>query len=319
MRHVFLFSFAALTASLAAFACGGDDPAGDGSSSGSGSSSGASSTSSGGGSSGSTSSSGGASSSSSSGNPSAGCGKPGAATGFQASLSINAGGQARGYSIAVPGNYDANRKYPVVFAFHGDGGDGSSARSAFKFETAHGSDAIFVYPNGTNKTWDLDTWDSTKNKDVLLIDALVASVKSTYCVDESKVFAAGFSRGGFFANHLGCQRGGVVAAVASHGGGGPYDGTNKNYDENGNLVCPGQPIPVLLVIGANDGLLTDSKESEKFWVFKNACKAATSASAPSPCVSHQGCSKRLDWCQIPGMGHQVWAQGTEATWAFFAP
>jgi len=304
----FVLGFGVLATFLA---CGGGDDAG-GDPGGAASSSGASGSSSSGGGGGS--SSGG--SSSSSGNPSKGCGQAGAPTGFQANLGVTAAGANRTYSIAVPATYDPARRYPVVFAFHGDGGDGASARNAFKFETAHGGDAIFVYPNGTGKTWDLDTFAADKNKDVQLVQALVDSVKTQYCVDEAKVYAAGFSRGGFFANHVGCQLGGTVRAVASHGGGGPYGG-NNDYDDNGNLKCPGQPIAALIVIGANDGLLPDSKSSRDFWRVKNTCKASTDPATPSPCVTHQGCAKPLEYCQIAGMGHQVWAEGSETTWSFF--
>lgn len=292
-----------------AAACGGDDPAPPagaqpGDDAGASSSSSSSSSGGGGGDGG--------------GGGSAGCGVPVPQKGPLTGLSIAVGSATRTYALDIPSTYDQKRAFPVIFAFHGDGGTGASAKSAFKFDATHEADAIFVYPDGRNKTWDLDTWDAARNPDIQLVDAIVAELKKSYCVQGDRFFAAGFSRGGFFANHLGCHRGGVFRGIASHGGGGPYDSTNANYDSQGRLVCPGQPIGALIVIGSQDGLLGDSRESRTFWRFKNGCQNATQASSPSPCVAHDGCSKPLTWCEIGGLGHRVWASGAEATWDFFA-
>jgi polyhydroxybutyrate depolymerase len=286
---------------VACGACGDDPPASSSSgSSGTASSSGGSS----GGSSG-------AVDSGSGGN----CSLPKAPGGFQAAQKLTVGGATRTYSIAVPADYDATRSYPVIFAFHGDGGDGASARGAFKLEATHGNEAILVYPDGLNRTWDLDTWDDATNPDIRFMDALVAAVKATYCA--ASFYAVGFSRGGFFANHVGCHRGNLFRAVSSHGGGGPYDATLKNFDAQGNLICPTKPVPALLVIGANDGLLNDSNFSRKYWTFANGCQTAAAATDPSPCVAQQGCQKPVEWCQIPGLGHGIWQNAAETTWKFF--
>ncbi len=257
---------------------------------------------------------GGSSSGGDAGPPSAGCGAP-ATGGYKTNQTISVGGQSRVYSIQIPSPYDPNKRYPVIFGFHGDGGDGSSARDAFKFESLE-KNAIYVYPNGLNTTFDLDTWDPGKNKDVMLVDALAASIKKTYCVAEARFFLAGYSRGGFFANHVACMRGGVFRAAASHSGGGPY-GPDSAYDGNGDLVCPGKPIAVIVLIGSNDGLLSDSTESRKYWTKRYKC-SGTTAAAPSPCLASTGCTTPFKWCQIPGLGHQVWSSGPQAILGFFA-
>jgi polyhydroxybutyrate depolymerase len=241
---------------------------------------------------------------------------PGA--GFLKDQSLTVGGVKRLYSISLPPSYDSKKLYPVIFAFHGDGGTGESMKNGFNFEAKHGDEAIFVYPNGTGNTWDNDTFDSTKNKDVLFIDAIVAELKANYCVQPTKFYATGFSRGGFFTSHIACQRGDVFAAVSPQGGGGPYDGSGKNFDNNGNLLCPSKrKIPVLFVIGQNDSLLKDARDGRKHWLWSNSCQAATTAAAPAPCVTYNGCGKEIKWCEIPGQGHDVWSQGTETAWQFF--
>jgi polyhydroxybutyrate depolymerase len=243
------------------------------------------------------------------------CGRAGATPGFTANAKLAVDGKERVYSISIPPSYDGQKRFPVVFAFHGDGGNGAGTKGSFNFEKSHADEAIFVYPDGLNKTWDLDTWDEKTNRDMPFIDALVAETKSAFCTDT--FFAVGFSRGGFFVNHLGCQRGDVFAAIASHGGGGPYDGSGKNYDGMGNLVCPTKPVPTLLVIGKNDGLLPDSQKSRAYWNYANGCSKTVSASTPAPCESSTGCMKAVEWCAVDGLGHGIWGQAMEKTWTFF--
>jgi polyhydroxybutyrate depolymerase len=220
----------------------------------------------------------------------------------------------RSFEMSVPALPTSG--LPLIFVFHGDGGDGAGTRNAFKFEEKYSDLAVFVYPNGKNKSWDLDTWDASKNDDIAFVDAIVADVKAKYCL--GNVYATGFSRGGFFANHLGCHRGNVFRAIVSHGGGGPYDATGQNFNAMGNLVCPTKGMSSMIVIGTNDGLLNDSRTSRKHWRIANECQDTTTPYPVfSPCVSHNGCKKPLVWCEIGGLGHQIWNQATDATWKFF--
>ena len=110
-----------------------------------------------------------------------------------------------------------------MFVFHGKGGSGSAVRGAFGLEAEAKGKAVFVYPDGLNKDWNYND-PVARNDDVQLFDAVLDKLKNDVCIDTGRVFATGFSNGGYFANHLGCYRGGVIRAVASHGGGGPVGG-----------------------------------------------------------------------------------------------
>jgi polyhydroxybutyrate depolymerase len=247
--------------------------------------------------------------------PGGACDLTAAATGDLPNQRLLVGGTSRAFALSIPGTSDGKKALPVIFVFHGDGGTGISARSYFGFEAKHGNEAIFVYPDGTGQTWNLDTWDAASNPDVQFIDAIRADLAKRYCI--SSFYATGFSRGGFFANHLGCHRGDVFRAIAGHGAGGPYDGSGTHFDAQGNLVCPTKPVPTLLVVGSNDDLLNDAVVSRKYWGFANSCQGEATATAPSPCVTYAGCSKTLEWCQIPGLGHAVWPNAADTTWDFF--
>lgn len=250
--------------------------------------------------------------------PTQGCGAPAAQSGFATGLSVQVDGATRTYALFVPPTYDVNKPYPLVFAFHGDGGNGAGIRGTMKLEEQANGAAIFVYPDGVSKTWELDQ-PAAKNKDIKLVTALVDKLSATYCTDATRRFAAGFSRGAYFANQLVCRSPRAFRGVASHGGGGPY-GLDGEYDANGNWACTA-PLPAALVVhGANDDLGDFGAESRDFYRTGNACKTTTKPYAPSPCVAYDGCAagKPLVFCKIPSMGHAFWTSGPTVTWSFFA-
>ncbi len=240
-----------------------------------------------------------------------------ATKGLSTGVKETVSGDERSYDLAVPPGYDPTRAYPIVFVFHGSGGRAEGARETFSFESFVGDEAIFVYPQGRGD-WDLDT-PAANNSDVVFFDQVLAKLEGDLCVDAARVFATGFSNGAYFANQLGCRRGGKLRAVASHGGGGPYEG-DDGYDENGNLKCAGPSPAALVVHGVDDGVvsISEAQSSLKHWKWANGCGSGESARSPEPCVAFDGCSPAVVTCQIPGLGHGVWDKGGQVTWDFFA-
>jgi polyhydroxybutyrate depolymerase len=227
-------------------------------------------------------------------------------------------GNARTYDLSVPTSYDPTRAYPLVAVFHGSGGTAENARNTFSFENISADGAVFVYPNGQGNQWDLDTAPD-ENQDVAFFDQIVSTLEERLCIDSSRVFATGYSNGAFFSNQLGCHRGDKLRAIASHAGGGPYGG-NDSYDDEGHMKCAGRPPAVMLFHGEDDSVvpLSDARLSLAHWKWANQCQDGSTARAPDPCASFDGCAKAVVWCQLPGMGHEVWGAGAKATWDFFA-
>jgi polyhydroxybutyrate depolymerase len=228
------------------------------------------------------------------------------------------GGAARTYALYVPAGYDGTRAYPIVFAFHGDGGTGASLRAGFKLEQASAGEAIFVYPDGTGKTWHIDTL-AEMTPDIAFIDAITDSLFTTYCVDSARIFATGMSRGAYFVNQLACRSRTAFRAVATHAGGGPFGVADSEWDGQGNLTCPAT-LSALQVQGLADTVVPPSEgmKPRAFWRGKNACAATTSAYGTSPCVAYDGCARPEVWCAIPGLGHALWSNASKVTWEFFA-
>jgi len=247
---------------------------------------------------------------------SAACGQAGAPTG-SSTETISVGGVDRAYVRVVPVNYDPARPYPLIFAWHGRGGNGPLARQYFGIEAAAGSDAILVYPNGLPVTADPnDTgWELTAaGRDIELFDAIQAEVASTYCV--GRTYSMGHSFGGFMSNALACFRGGTtptaVRAIASIAGGGPFG------------ACSGGPISAVIIHGMQDQVVpfTQGEGSRDAWRTDAGCAATSTAITPSPCVAYDGCTGGLaiQFCahnEPQGSGHGWPAFAAGGAWQLF--
>jgi polyhydroxybutyrate depolymerase len=247
------------------------------------------------------------------------CNKPAAQTGFLQSVSLTVSGTQRLYSLYLPTTYDGSKRFPVVLVLHGDGGTGQQIRGDLNVEAAAANGAIFAYPNGVSNTWDTDSWVDG-NRDLPFLDALIAELGKNYCTQSKRVFVTGHSRGAYMANQLACWRGGVIRAVASHSGGGPFDGTSKHFDDNGVVACPGSPIPALMLHGDADNVvdLSEGQKSLTYWSYADKCMASTTATTPSPCLSQNACTTSpVTFCKIPGLTHAVWSQAPATIWSFF--
>ncbi len=253
----------------------------------------------------------------------AGCGRAGMPVGYRNGVTLTSGGTTRTYAFSVPAGYDPSRPYPLVFVFHGDGGTGAGIRTGLPIEAAAGANAIFAYPDATTvsgRSFDLETPLAT-NPDIRFFQDLVASIGTQYCIDATRVFAAGHSRGGFFANILNCRIGtSVLRAVLPHSGS-IYSADASGYTSDGHVLCEATAASAMLVHGATDTAvpITDGVYARDQWVWAHGCASTTHAYAPSPCVEYDGCAApgRVVWCAIPGLGHGVWSMAGDAGWAFF--
>lgn len=246
--------------------------------------------------------------------PTSACNKSApSATGYETGLKLASG---RTFSRFTAANYDPKKAHALVFVFHGDGGTGASARAALNMEALAGDDAIFIYPDGTGKTWDLDKLEG-QSADLAFVDALITEHSTNYCVNPKRIFSSGFSRGGYMANHVACRMGNVIRGVAAHAGGGPYSG---KYDNQGNLVCNGGPVAAAIFNGLSDGSVAPAEgdKTVKYYARAATCAATSKPYDPSPCVTFDGCGQPLVQCKIPGLGHQVWNQGAKTSWDFFS-
>ena len=139
-------------------------------------------------------------------------------------------GESRTYLMQVPANYQASRAYPLIFVFHGAGGNGRQAYGWGLQNAAGAADnAIFVYPDAiTFQHYGIGWDDGPDGHDLPFFDGMLKDIEATRCIDTSRVFAAGFSWGGDFVITLACHRGDVIRAVAANSTDDEYNDT-KDY------------------------------------------------------------------------------------------
>jgi len=132
-------------------------------------------------------------------------------------------GVTREALIAVPATAHTTA-CPVVFAFHGHGGNMRNVAQRFAYQT-HWPQAIAVYMQGLNTPGILTDpegkrpgWQKTlgdqNDRDLKFFDAVLESLKKDYRVDAQRIYATGHSNGGGFTYLLWGARGDVLSAVA---------------------------------------------------------------------------------------------------------
>ena len=144
------------------------------------------------------------------------------ARGFE-QLEFQVDGVRREATICVPASAKATN-IPVVFVFHGHGGNMRQAARSFAIERQW-PEAIVVYMQGLNTPGRLTDpegkrtgWQSAAgeqgDRDLKFFDVVLTRLKRDYQVDAKRVYSTGHSNGGGFTYLLWAERGDVFAAVA---------------------------------------------------------------------------------------------------------
>ncbi|MDQ1460124.1 MAG: polyhydroxybutyrate depolymerase [Actinomycetota bacterium] len=145
--------------------------------------------------------------------PSAGCAHAGArAARGDAVRQVTTAGVVHPYLLAVPADSQPAHPAPLVLLFHGYGSDAREFAALTRMPTVGPARGVIVVtPDGPGRTWQL----SGTGTDAQFVDAVVASLAKTMCVDLHRVYAAGFSQGAAFTIFYTCARPGRVAALAT--------------------------------------------------------------------------------------------------------
>jgi poly(3-hydroxybutyrate) depolymerase len=259
---------------------------------------------------------------------SAGCGA--APTISSGTHTIQSGGTNRSFILRVPDNYDSSRAYPLIFAFHWNGGTAGDVSgggtdgqlwSYYGLQRLSNNSAIFVAPQGIG-----NGWANSGGRDVTFVDDMIRRLESGLCVDTERRFALGFSYGGGMSYALACARPTVFRAVAVYAGGqlsGCSGGT--------------QPIAYLGIHGISDNVLNISagRSLRDRFVTNNGCvrqnpPEPASGSRTHIVTAYSGCRAgypvvwaAFDGGHTPGPidgtyedGWQTWTSGV--TWNFFS-
>lgn len=233
---------------------------------------------------------------------SAGCGMAATSNGEFDDRTLRVGNSDRSYHVRLPDKYDASRAYPLIFRFHGSGGDGLSGGLDIEYQA--GDAAIIVGPDGLNKGWS----SGSEANDLMFFDAMYDAIAQRYCVDLGRVFAYGFSMGGGMTNLLGCSRADKLRGTAAIAG----------FDRGkGNCA---RPVAAWFQHDQMDDAVafTQGTGARDRMIARNHCMM--SSTPAGKCVSYQGCDpgSPVVWCETTGLGHNIAGDtAPKAVWDFF--
>lgn len=167
------------------------------------------------------------------------------------SVTLKVDGVDRQFYVYFPKTKDA-RPRPVVFAFHGHGGNSQYSVRKYHVNTLW-PQAISIYPqglptigaltdpDGKRNGWQKDVGDYN-DRDLKFFDAMLKWVHGKAIVNDKAIFSLGHSNGGSFTYLLWKARPDVMRAIAPSGAGGASSRGTK-------------PIPVFQTTGQNDPLV----------------------------------------------------------------
>lgn len=253
-------------------------------------------------------------------------------------FSIRHDGLIRTYMAHVPPEYDGSRPVPLLFAFHGGGGDMEYMSRDEYYGLVTKSDMegfIIVFPNGYSnfQSGKLATWNAgaccgnarDKNiDDVGFVRAIVTHLTRQVNADRNRIFSTGMSNGALMSYRLACEMSDVFRAIA------PVAGTDNT------LKCqPQKPVSVLHIHAKDDthvlfegGAGTDSfkditkvtqftsvAESISRWVKFNRCNPAPQRvlnKSGAYCDLYAGCDQgaQVKLCVTETGGHS-WPGGSK--------
>jgi polyhydroxybutyrate depolymerase len=137
---------------------------------------------------------------------------------------------------------------PLVFGFHGHGGNMQNAARTFGLHTLW-PEAVVVYmqglptpgkldPEGKRNGWQKEVGDQA-DRDLKFFDEVLATMKQQHRIDERRVYSTGHSNGGGFTYLLWSARPDVFAAMAPSAAG-------------GRSIASLKPLPCLHIAGEQD-------------------------------------------------------------------
>ena len=173
--------------------------------------------------------------------------------------------------IQTPDVIETSKSYPIVFAFHGRGGNNNSWVNHLINYTNSG-EFIGIYPQGYLESWNLGPEPSNAN-DVEFINLIVDELQNYDNLNFDKMYAIGTSNGSGMVNKLAIETNHfkAIAPIASQ------------LIESLPLLDSTNPVSVLQVNGAADTtipidggprlghIFLDAYESAELWATKFNC------------------------------------------------
>ncbi|HLV32787.1 MAG TPA: PHB depolymerase family esterase, partial [Chitinispirillaceae bacterium] len=185
---------------------------------------------------------------------------------------------------------------------------------------------IVVYPEALSNSSNQKSWDLSGPNDFEFIMAIIDTIDKEYQIDKKRIYACGFSQGGFMSFQLACRYSDIFAAIA------PTSGTVSGTC---NLK---RPVPMRLTFGTNEfdrgaAQTAQFMQSVAKWVELLNCPENPVITRPYPSNNPNSVVTRLYYGPCDGdaeviadsvrTGGHEWPMNTndrinnsEETWAF---
>ncbi len=196
---------------------------------------------------------------------------------------------SRTFLVHLPRTYDPKNKYPVVLVLHDADNDALDMVRLSRFDaTADEHGVIAVYPNSVRRRWTNFEEESQQpqnrggygrqhggmgggggmgrgrggqsggggrgpgrrsSNDLAFFNAMLDQLDTEYSVDDSRVYATGFSDGGFMDFQLGCNLANRIAAIAPVGA--EMAKSQADFCKNWTF----RPVALLMINGTEDPVI----------------------------------------------------------------
>jgi polyhydroxybutyrate depolymerase len=247
---------------------------------------------------------------------------------------------ARPYTLLTPPSYDPKAPAPLLLLLHPYGQPAAEFPGWIGLQDlALSRGFLLAAPEGLTDKNGRPFWNATDAccdfygrgvDDVAYLAAVIKDARARYAVDPARIYALGYSNGGFMAQRLACELPEVAAAVSLVGA-----------DRKAATPCPRKtPAAVLAVAGDKDeivpygggplggrfpkrGEAPSAREGAAAWAARNGCKGALTPDAPRDLASdlpgaeteieaYAGCPRggAVELWTVRGAGH-VFAFGAD--------
>lgn len=153
----------------------------------------------------------------------------------------------RHYNLHIPADFQTDRYYPLIIMYGGRGASPTDIEPAFGMNNLP---AIVAYPYPTiskegDLAWEGAPYSSTAD-DIGFTNSILDKIQLELCVDETRIYAVGFSNGGGFMSKLSCELSERFAAYAVIAG--------AMYQPASDCVPP-RAAPLMTIHGDNDQIV----------------------------------------------------------------
>jgi polyhydroxybutyrate depolymerase len=233
--------------------------------------------------------------------------------------SITVDGQARTFYISTPTTAAPSQTLPVVFSLHGTGGAALISSDTIPLnQQGPGRGYVIVTPNATIKPGNVTSgWNKGTEAfpdEIKFFETILENIQDVACVNQSRIYATGFSNGSAMAAFLACRWNKIA-------GSSPWSG--------GQLVnparCSARPVHLLFTQGTADVVtppngpsvpdpnLADNASYQgtitrdvDYWAYTTNGCLAKSLNSPVSGVTrtlYTGCSADTELYEFQGGGH----------------